>query len=66
MEQFEIPGDHVRHPLQVILARAALMEDEEAAEKIREFLKRSELVQRSGGADVPRRGGAARQDPMRQ
>ncbi len=35
MEQFAILGDHVRHPLQVILARADLMEDTETAEKIR-------------------------------
>lgn len=40
MEQFAILGDHVRHPLQVILARADLMADEEAAEKIREQVRR--------------------------
>jgi PAS domain S-box-containing protein len=34
MEQFAILGDHVRHPLQVILARADLLEDEETAAKI--------------------------------
>jgi len=68
MEQFAILGDHVRHPLQVILARADLMVDREAAvilceqvrrinslieqldqgwiesRKIREFLRRNELV----------------------
>ncbi|MFA7198989.1 MAG: PAS domain S-box protein [Methanoculleus sp.] len=40
MEQFAILGDHVRHPLQVILARADLMADEETAEKIREQVQR--------------------------
>ena len=40
MEQFAILGDHVRHPLQVILARAELMEDEETAEKVREQVRR--------------------------
>jgi PAS domain S-box-containing protein len=40
MEQFAILGDHVRHPLQVILSRADLMEDEETAEKIREQVRR--------------------------
>lgn len=40
MEQFAILGDHVRHPLQVLLARADLMEDEETAEKIREQVLR--------------------------
>jgi PAS domain S-box-containing protein len=40
MEQFAILGDHVRHPLQVILARADLMDDEETAEKIREQVRR--------------------------
>jgi PAS domain S-box-containing protein len=40
MEQFAILGDHVRHPLQVILARADLMEEEETAEKIREQVRR--------------------------
>ncbi|WP_317065270.1 PAS domain-containing protein [Methanoculleus caldifontis] len=40
MEQFAILGDHVRHPLQVVLARADLMDDEETAEKIREQVRR--------------------------
>jgi len=40
MEQFAILGDHVRHPLQVILARADLMDDEETAEQIREQVRR--------------------------
>lgn len=40
MEQFAIIGDHVRHPLQVLLARADLMEDKETAEKIREQVLR--------------------------
>lgn len=40
MEQFAILGDHVRHPLQVVLARADLMEDEETAEKVREQVRR--------------------------
>ncbi|MDN7023811.1 PAS domain S-box protein [Methanoculleus sp. FWC-SCC1] len=40
MEQFAILGDHVRHPLQVLLARADLMDDPETAEKIREQVRR--------------------------
>jgi len=40
MEQFAILGDHVRHPLQVLLARADLMEDKDTAEKIREQVLR--------------------------
>ncbi|WP_128694110.1 PAS domain S-box protein [Methanoculleus taiwanensis] len=40
MEQFAILGDHVRHPLQVMLARADLMDDPETAEKIREQVRR--------------------------
>ena len=40
MEQFAILGDHVRHPLQVIMARADLMEDEETAASIREQVRR--------------------------
>jgi PAS domain S-box-containing protein len=40
MEQFAILGDHVRHPLQVILARADLLEDEETAAKIQEQVRR--------------------------
>jgi PAS domain S-box-containing protein len=40
MEQFAILGDHVRHPLQVLLARTDLMEDKETAEKIREQVLR--------------------------
>ncbi len=45
MEQFAILGDHVRHPLQVILARADLMEDGETAASIREQVRRiNEIV----------------------
>ncbi len=40
MEQFAILGDHVRHPLQVIMARADLMDDEQAATSIREQVQR--------------------------
>ncbi len=40
MEQFAILGDHIRHPLQVILARADLLGDEAAAERIREQVVR--------------------------
>ncbi len=40
MEQFAILGDHVRHPLQVIMARADLMDDEKAATSIRDQVRR--------------------------
>lgn len=40
IEQFAILADHVRQPLQVLLARADLMDDEEAAEKVREQVRR--------------------------
>ncbi len=40
MEQFAILADHVRHPLQVIMARADLMEDEETSTSIRKQVKR--------------------------
>ncbi|MDN7025850.1 PAS domain S-box protein [Methanoculleus sp. FWC-SCC1] len=40
MEQFAILGDHIRHPLQVIMARADLLEDEATAANIREQVKR--------------------------
>jgi PAS domain S-box-containing protein len=40
MEQFAILADHVRHPLQVILARADLLEDEETARSLREQVRR--------------------------
>ncbi len=40
MEQFAILGDHIRHPLQVILARADLLEDATAAVSIREQVQR--------------------------
>ncbi|MCC7565567.1 MAG: PAS domain S-box protein [Methanomicrobiaceae archaeon] len=40
IEQFAILGDHIRHPLQVILARADLMDDPETAENIREQVRR--------------------------
>ncbi|MCC7565569.1 MAG: PAS domain S-box protein [Methanomicrobiaceae archaeon] len=44
MEQFAILGDHIRHPLQAILARADLMEDEGTAEKIREQVRRIDAL----------------------
>jgi hypothetical protein len=34
MEQFAILGDHIRLPLQVILATSELLDDEQAAERI--------------------------------
>ncbi|KUG19869.1 hypothetical protein ASZ90_010402 [hydrocarbon metagenome] len=40
MEQFAILADHVRHPLQVILARTDLMDDRETAEQLREQVRR--------------------------
>jgi PAS domain S-box-containing protein len=40
MEQFAILADHVRHPLQVIMARADLLEDEETAKSLREQVGR--------------------------
>lgn len=46
MEQFAVLGDHIRHPLQVIMGRADLMNDEHAGQireqvrKINEILKR--------------------------
>jgi PAS domain S-box-containing protein len=40
IEQFAILADHVRQPLQVLLARADLMDDEGAAERIREQVRR--------------------------
>jgi PAS domain S-box-containing protein len=40
VEQFAILGDRIRHPLQVIMARAELMEDEETAASIRDQVKR--------------------------
>lgn len=40
MELFAILGDHVRHPLQVIMARADLLGDAEAAASIREQVQR--------------------------
>lgn len=46
MEQFAILGDHVRHPLQVIMARADLMEDEETAASIREQVRRINAIVR--------------------
>ncbi len=40
MEQFAVLGDHIRHPLQVIMARADLMDDAEAAANLREQVGR--------------------------
>ncbi|WP_052959124.1 PAS domain S-box protein [Methanoculleus sediminis] len=44
IEQFAILADHVRQPLQVLLARADLMDDEEAAEKVREQVRRIDRI----------------------
>lgn len=38
--QFAILADHVRHPLQVIMGVADLLDDEESAEKLREQVRR--------------------------
>ena len=38
--QFAVLADHVRHPLQVILGMADLLDDEAAAEKLREQVRR--------------------------
>jgi PAS domain S-box-containing protein len=40
IEQFAILGDHIRHPLQVIMARADLLGDAESAERIHEQVRR--------------------------
>ncbi len=40
MEQFAILGDHIRHPLQVIMARADLLDDAKTAASIREQVRR--------------------------
>jgi PAS domain S-box-containing protein len=40
MEQFAVLGDHIRHPLQVVTARADLMDDEATAASIREQVRR--------------------------
>ncbi len=40
MEQFAILGDHIRHPLQVIQARADLLEDPEVAGRLRDQVRR--------------------------
>ncbi|MDV2481844.1 PAS domain S-box protein [Methanoculleus sp. Wushi-C6] len=40
IEQFAVLGDHIRHPLQVILARADLLEDATAAASIQEQVQR--------------------------
>jgi PAS domain S-box-containing protein len=45
IEQFAILGDHIRHPLQVIQARADLLNDETASGKIAEQVQRiNEIV----------------------
>ena len=47
MEQFAILGDHIRLPLQVILATADLLDDEQASERIRKQVWRiNDLVKR--------------------
>ena len=38
--QFAVLADHVRHPLQVIMGVADLLDNEEAAEKLREQVRR--------------------------
>lgn len=38
--QFAVLGDHVRHPLQVIMGAADLLDDEAVAEKLREQVRR--------------------------
>ncbi len=40
MEQFAILGDHIRHPLQVIQARADLLDDAEVAGRLRDQVRR--------------------------
>ncbi|MDN7025848.1 PAS domain S-box protein [Methanoculleus sp. FWC-SCC1] len=40
MEQFAVLGDHIRHPLQVVMARADLLEDEATAASIRDQVRR--------------------------
>ena len=47
IEQFAVLGDHIRLPLQVILATAELMDDEQASERIRKQVWRiNDLVRR--------------------
>ena len=41
--QFAVLADHVRHPLQVVMGIADLLDDEEAAEKLREQVRRINL-----------------------
>jgi len=38
--QFAVLADHVRHPLQVVMGIADLLDDEETAEKLREQVRR--------------------------
>ncbi|MDN7025839.1 PAS domain S-box protein [Methanoculleus sp. FWC-SCC1] len=40
MEQFAILGDHIRHPLQVIQARADLLDDPEISASVRDQVRR--------------------------
>ncbi len=44
MEQFAILGDHIRHPLQVVVARADLLDDEATAASIREQVWRINTI----------------------
>ncbi|MCE5338306.1 MAG: PAS domain S-box protein [Methanomicrobiaceae archaeon] len=47
IEQFAVLGDHIRLPLQVILAAADLMDDEQASERIRKQVWRiNDIVKR--------------------
>ena len=47
IEQFAVLGDHIRLPLQVILAAADLMDDEQASERIRKQVWRiNDIVRR--------------------
>ncbi|RXE57219.1 hypothetical protein ABH15_03665 [Methanoculleus taiwanensis] len=44
IEQFAILGDHIRHPLQVIQARADLLEDEDTSRSIAEQVQRINAI----------------------
>ncbi len=46
MEQFAVLGDHIRHPLQVIMARGDLLDDEAAAASIRRQVERINTIVR--------------------
>jgi PAS domain S-box-containing protein len=44
MEQFALLADHIRNPLQAIMGRAELIDDAEAAEKIRQQVRRINAI----------------------